>query len=234
MNVKKPFVFISYAHKDDVVVLPAIEQMQSKGVSLWYDNGITAGSEWPEFVAEKVVDCDRFVLFISKAYLESQNCKRELNFAISRQKEILSVFLEDVTLSPGMEMQLGSYQAIFRNRFSNDQLFYSTLAAETFLDPCRNMGQEVAEPVPPHEPVVRQTPMVKTWILRKNTAALLALLLGTLGIHHFYMKRIWLGAIYIVLCGTGIPTIISVLEAILIYFLPIEKVERIYHRKIQP
>ena len=131
------FVFISYAHKDSAAVLPCVNAMKKSNISLWYDEGIQAGSEWPEFIAEKVEDCTKFVLFISNAYLESQNCKRELNFAISRKKEILSIFLEDVRLSPGVEMQLGTYQAIHKNRFPGEQPFIDSLCREHFFDSCR-------------------------------------------------------------------------------------------------
>ncbi len=133
----RTYVFISYAHRDSEVVLPCVEAMKRAGISLWYDEGIEAGSEWPEFIAQKVVGCAKFVLFISRAYLESQNCKRELNFAISRKKDILSVFLEDVELSPGMEMQLGTYQAIYRKRFDTPEQFYESICHEHYFDTCR-------------------------------------------------------------------------------------------------
>jgi len=134
---KSPYVFISYAHADGTVVIPGVMAMKNSNIELWYDEGIEAGSEWPEFIAQKVVACDKFVLFVSRAYLESQNCKRELNFAISRKKDILSIFIEDVELSPGMEMQLGTYQAIYRNRFADDLSFYDSLCREHFFDFCR-------------------------------------------------------------------------------------------------
>ena len=132
----KPYIFISYAHADSAVVLPTIEAMKAKGINLWYDEGIEAGSEWPEYIAEKVMHCSKFLLFISDSYLNSQNCKRELNFAISRKKDILSIYLEDVTLSPGMEMQLGTYQAIFRRRFTDDAAFRRSLCDEQFFRSC--------------------------------------------------------------------------------------------------
>lgn len=69
--------------------------------------------------------------------MESQNCKRELNFAISRKKDILSVYLADVELSPGMEMQLGTYQAVFRKRFASLNLFCQSLCQENFFAECR-------------------------------------------------------------------------------------------------
>jgi len=143
------YVFISYAHANSDKVLPIINAMRSHGIQAWYDEGIVAGSEWPEFIAEKVVNCTAFVLFVSDAYLVSQNCKRELNFAISRKKQILSVFLEDVQLSPGVEMQLGTYQAIYRNRFADNASFYSSLCQEPFFDICRIVTDTQQSAPPP-------------------------------------------------------------------------------------
>ena len=137
---EKPFVFISYAHANSDRVLPILRAMQKSDICLWYDGGIEAGSEWPEFIAEKVVSCHKFILFISEAYLNSQNCKRELNFAISRRKNILAVFLEDVYLSPGMEMQLGTYQALYMNRFPTPEDFCRSLCAEPFFNDCKGFG----------------------------------------------------------------------------------------------
>lgn len=137
MDNNRPYVFISYAHVNSDIVFPCIEAMKKEGVNLWFDEGIEAGSEWSEFIAQKVVECSKFVLFVSNAYLQSQNCKRELNFAISRKKDILSVFIEDAALSPGMEMQLGTYQALYRKRFDEDGQFCASLAQEHYFDGCR-------------------------------------------------------------------------------------------------
>ena len=226
----KPYVFISYAHKNSDLVLPAIRQLQAQGVSLWYDSGIEAGSEWPEFVAEKVLRCEKFVLFISKAYLQSQNCKRELNFAISRKKEILSVFLEDVELSPGMEMQLGTYQALFRKRFSNDAGFYASMAAEPFFHSCRAVAEETPSTVKETSfvkeekksadvPLQMEMPPAEEQTLPKKNkaiAALLACFLGGLGIHKFYLGQKKWGIVYLVLCWTQIQIFDGIIDGIVI------------------
>lgn len=137
------YVFISYAHADRERVLLCLEAMEKSDINIWYDEGIAAGSEWPEYIAEKVALCTRFVLFVSNSYLESQNCKRELNFAISRNKEILTIYLENVNLTNGMEMQLGTYQAVFKNRFKSDFEFYTSLCGEAYFDVCRKSNNDL-------------------------------------------------------------------------------------------
>lgn len=131
------YVFISYAHRDESKIMPIITKLRNGGIRLWYDNGIEAGSEWPEYIADKILKCDRMICFVSNAYLDSQNCKRELNFAISEKKEILSVFTEEVSLTAGMKMQLGSYQSLFTSKHRNLEAFSEVLLRENFLKSCR-------------------------------------------------------------------------------------------------
>jgi TM2 domain-containing membrane protein YozV len=44
---------------------------------------------------------------------------------------------------------------------------------------------------------------------------LLALFLGSFGLHHFYLRRTGLGVLYLVFCWTGIPGIAGVIECFL-------------------
>jgi TM2 domain-containing membrane protein YozV len=46
---------------------------------------------------------------------------------------------------------------------------------------------------------------------------LLAVLLGSFGAHHFYLKRNGLGVVYLALFWTGIPAILGIIEA---FFMP--------------
>ena len=279
----RPYVFISYAHLDSNFVLPCVEAMSKCGINIWYDEGIQAGSEWPEYIAEKVVSCTKFLLFISKAYLESQNCKREFNFAISRKKDILSIFIEDVQLSPGMEMQLGTYQAIFRNRFESDTEFHKSLCSEQYFDICRTAdGKEgtfpQSSPAPRYSSgnnygasgnsnsnssnnstsgnsnnrtgdgnSVNFENVANTWknvssktnsffdsaipAYSKNriVAALLAIFLGSFGVHKFYLRNYMIGILYLVFCWTPIPGIIGFVEGILLLLTSNDKFNRKYN-----
>ena len=42
----QPYIFVSYAHKNDAAVLEIIGTLQSRGFRVWYDEGIEAGSEF--------------------------------------------------------------------------------------------------------------------------------------------------------------------------------------------
>ena len=49
---------------------------------------------------------------------------------------------------------------------------------------------------------------------QKRTAAALAVLLGTFGVHKFYLGEKFPGLMYVAFCWTGLPTVISLFEAV--------------------
>ena len=50
----------------------------------------------------------------------------------------------------------------------------------------------------------------------RKLAAILAIALGGFGAHKFYLGKFLWGVIYLLFCWTGIPTIISLIEGILL------------------
>ena len=49
----------------------------------------------------------------------------------------------------------------------------------------------------------------------KTVAGILGILLGGMGIHKFYLGKVWQGIIYLVLCWTVIPTVLGIIEGVL-------------------
>jgi TM2 domain-containing membrane protein YozV len=62
----------------------------------------------------------------------------------------------------------------------------------------------------------------------KMTAGLLALFLGGLGIHKFYLGKGGLGILYLVFCWTLIPALISFFEGIFLLMMSDEKFSEKY------
>ena len=127
------FIFISYSHRDGERVYPIIEHLKAKGYRVWYDEGIDPGSEWPETIAEHLGASAICMGFISKNYLDSDNCKRELNFALRKHIPFLSIMLEPTEMSAGVEMQLSTNQAIFLYSLQSEDEFYYKLEATKLL-----------------------------------------------------------------------------------------------------
>jgi hypothetical protein len=120
---KGTYIFLSYAHKNTETVMPIFEGMFENGYRIWYDAGIEAGTEWPEYVAEHLQRSACCVAFMTKEFLDSHNCRQELNFALTKNIPVLVVYLEKVTLTAGMEMRLGLSQAMYYDRFSDKDEF---------------------------------------------------------------------------------------------------------------
>ena len=121
------YVFISYAHKNSDIVLPIIRRLQDDGFRVWYDDGIHPGTEWPEIIASHVERCAFFLPFLTKEYLESENCKRELHFAGEINKPRSLIFLEKVQLTSGIRMQHGLSHSLIAYSYQSIEDLYPRL-----------------------------------------------------------------------------------------------------------
>jgi len=140
------YIFISYAHKDTEKVLPILETLCSRGYRIWYDDGITPGSEWPEDIAQHLNGCAMAIAFVSPNSMASVNCRREINFALSRQKPFLSVVLEPTEMPLGMELQLSAQQSVLRYNYRTEAQFIEKICACPDLACCRAEQKTVTEP----------------------------------------------------------------------------------------
>lgn len=125
----EPYIFVSYAHIDSPEVMRVISDMHDKGYRIWYDEGIEVGSEWPECIAEHLSAAHLMLAFISDAYMKSDNCRREMHYALSKRIKVINVFLEQTEMTPGMEMQIGNIFALMKYTMPEDTFFarlYST------------------------------------------------------------------------------------------------------------
>ncbi len=59
-------------------------------------------------------------------------------------------------------------------------------------------------------------------------AGLLALFLGSFGIHKFYLKGYASGVLFILFCWTGFPLLVSLAEALMYFFCPQDQFENRY------
>lgn len=65
----------------------------------------------------------------------------------------------------------------------------------------------------------------------KTVTALLALFLGWIGIHRFYLGKTVVGLIYLIFCWTFIPAIISFIEAIIFFTMDQQAFDAKYNSK---
>lgn len=120
---KNPYIFVSYSHSDKFFVYPEINRLHQLGFRIWYDEGIDPGNEWPDEVAKALKKCSLFLVFISPRAVMSKNVKNEINFAIKHGKQFLQIDIEETILPHGLDLQMGSNQAIFKYKMPDDRYY---------------------------------------------------------------------------------------------------------------
>ncbi len=119
----KPYIFVSYAHKDMKAVFAIIDKLNSSGYRFWYDEGLEPGEEWPEIVGKRIIKCGQFLVFMSPSAVKSRNVRNEINLAFSENKNILVIYLDSTRLSSGLKLQLGSVHFVKKYDLKNDEFF---------------------------------------------------------------------------------------------------------------
>lgn len=110
---KEPYVFVSYKREDLERIKPLLADVNRTGHRIWYDKGIPGGAEWDAVIEERVQNCTVLLLFLSRAAVRSKYVRREVKFADTLSKLIVTVRLErNVDLSHGIAMLLNQYQVI--------------------------------------------------------------------------------------------------------------------------
>ncbi len=146
------YMFISYAHLDSRNVFPIILKFNQQGYNVWYDEGIEPGIEWPEEIGNALSKSSLFVVFITPNSVKSENVRNEINFALSRKLPFIAIHLSETTLTPGLQLQIGSKQAILRYLMDEDSFIRKyRYSFDTVLD----VGQK-ADATPPAPPVLTQ------------------------------------------------------------------------------
>lgn len=127
------YAFISYSHHDTSVVFAEIRWLQDSGMNVWFDTaGIHPGNEWSDDIAKHIEACARFIYFITPNSVASENCRRELNFAIAEGRPILSVHLEKTEVPRGIRLNLDNRQAL--HKYDLDASVYSGRLAAVLGD----------------------------------------------------------------------------------------------------
>lgn len=145
---KRPYVFISYSHRDAERVLSIIAPLDESKLRLWYDEGIPAGSDWPKNIELHMQSCGAVLFFRSRTALASPNCLSEIEAAVTRRHPLLIVPLDDAPVSAQWEALLAhgttlalpeqaDAQAILsgiRNWRALDRTFYRRRAEQVRFD----------------------------------------------------------------------------------------------------
>jgi len=132
-------------------------------------------------------------------------------------------WMEDIAAAR-MRVRLGQVgmedgEAVGSQEMANTALVSQTPAGVAGGSYCPACG----EPIDPRAEIcvncgVRQYALVTRPHKSKTTAGLLALFLGGIGAHHFYLGQTGLGILYLLFFWTFIPAIVAFFEALVFFF----------------
>jgi adenylate cyclase len=106
-----PDIFISYSSKDRDQAQMLTEMLASAGLSVWIDQaGIEAATSWSEEIVNALDGCKAFIVMLSPSSIESKNVVREVALAFEKNKKILPLDLEPVSLPASMQYHLAGLQ----------------------------------------------------------------------------------------------------------------------------
>jgi hypothetical protein len=90
-----------------------MEAISARGFALWYDKGITVSSAWTDEIANAILGCGIFVIFITKNAMGSRYVRAEAEFALNKGRTVIPVYLENMDVLPsGLALGLTAIQGI--------------------------------------------------------------------------------------------------------------------------
>ena len=153
----KPYIFISYAHDDEIMAKRIAEFLTENGFDVWIDyNKIRAGQKFNDEIARAIYDSSLFISLVSEKYISKPFCETEVTYAHNHQKACMSVFIEAVAPPPGSALDLifvGTSMAGFNKNINDEsdfqQLCQCILDSE-YIKELKNYSFEDAreQPVP--------------------------------------------------------------------------------------
>jgi F0F1-type ATP synthase membrane subunit b/b' len=86
-------VFVSYSRKDTEFVRKLTEALAQRNHNVWVDwKEIRGGTEWWEEIITGIEGADKFIFVISPDAIDSEYCGKEIEHAVSQNKNILPIF----------------------------------------------------------------------------------------------------------------------------------------------
>lgn len=96
MAINSSTSFISYSRLDSDFALKLAEDLQAGGASIWLDQiELEPGKPWDMEIQRALMACNRMLVVLSPASVNSTNVLDEVSFALKKQKTVIPVLYQD-------------------------------------------------------------------------------------------------------------------------------------------
>ena len=119
---KKPYIFLSYSHKDTDRAHPLIADLQKRGFNVWFDEGIHSGAQWKRIILEHINNCAVLLFLVTQNSLDSAECEKEIYFAAEKKKKFINVVMGAPQLPDWFIFDFKLYQYVDEANFPSYDL----------------------------------------------------------------------------------------------------------------
>ena len=138
-------VFISYSRQDETAAKALVDDIDSLGHTVWFDQELSGGQVWWDKILDAIRECDVFVFALSMDGLNSVACKREFGYAADLGKLILPVALAGEISTNLLPPALSQIQLVDYQDHDRDAAFRLARAFNT-LPPPKALPEHLPEP----------------------------------------------------------------------------------------
>ncbi len=122
----EPFVFVSHSNNDKLQVYPIIDYLDKLNFNIWYDAGISVSQEMMKSIMQNINKCTVFLVFITPNIIDSKFVRREISYAIKKDKPFYLVYLKDTKLPDELDFEISGIQSMKKYTMPDSE-FYDTL-----------------------------------------------------------------------------------------------------------
>jgi hypothetical protein len=171
-----PQIFISYSHIDTAAANFLATFLRGKGYRVWIDNNLRIGASLTQEILTAIHDSEYLIICMSPDSLESTWCRKEVEEARRRGKDVIPVIirpLEPFNIAEGYAgpLNIGDAYAKIGLPTDTDYQLKATDLSENFA---ANL-----------EELLKSLPVVRTSHRKKFGVALLLVLIGLMGVYLF-------------------------------------------------
>jgi hypothetical protein len=102
-------VFICHSEEDQSIADAVYNELKKRGIKCWIDcRNISPGRKWAEEILKALKESTHLLLILSKYSNKSPFVLREVEYAFSKEKIIITLIVDDVIPSEDLEFFTGS------------------------------------------------------------------------------------------------------------------------------
>ncbi|MCW2949628.1 MAG: hypothetical protein JWN41_641 [Thermoleophilia bacterium] len=133
---------------------------------------------------------------------------------IGNDGQLLQVRRQDMSFDPRVGDDVDVYTSDLGVRVALADRHAGASGAETLHQSGQGININLAQNVGTHGVGAMGATSAHGRVVSKTTYGLFAILLGGIGVHHFYAGKVGLGILYLLFCWTGIPMLVGIIEGI--------------------